>query len=282
MIKDNGRTVTVSNNDQPNAIVFEIEKEILLPCLYDLQLDLFDTPKPNSYIIFPYLINRDQVSVYSESQMEKKFPLCWQYLNSYKTKLLRRDINGNDPKWYQYGRSQSLTSFHNIDKLIWKVLSKEASYTYDNSNIQFTGGGNGPYYSLTSKNEYSLFYILAILSHPLMEAMVKSEASEFSGGYYSHGKQFVENLPIRVIDCDSNEDVKIYYQLVEITQKILEIKEKINTSNNPHKRQILGKHYDIVRESQINLINSLYDISYKEISEIEGDKLFFGKLDEEG
>lgn len=281
LIKDNGRTVTVSNDDKPNAIVFEIEKEIPLPCLYDLQLDLFDTPKPNSYIIFPYLINRDQASVYSESQMKKNFPLCWQYLNSYKIKLLKRDINGNDPKWYQYGRSQNLTSFHNIDKLIWKVLSKEASYTYDNSNIQFTGGGNGPYYSLTSKNEYSLFYILAILSHPLIEAMVKSGASEFKGAFYSHGKQFIENLPIRVIDCDSNEDVKIYYELVEITQKILEIKEKINTNNNPNKRKILCKGYAILRKDQINLINSLYDVSQDEILEIEGDKLFFAELNEE-
>jgi hypothetical protein len=39
-------------------------------------------------------------------------------------------------------------------------------------------------------------YLLAILNHPLSEAMVRTHTSPFRGGYYSHGRQFIRNLPV--------------------------------------------------------------------------------------
>jgi len=38
--------------------------------------------------------------------------------------------------------------------------------------------------------------LLAILNHPFAEAVVRSHTSVFGGGYYSHGKQFIEDIPI--------------------------------------------------------------------------------------
>ncbi len=273
-------TNTVTIDDNGNT--WEIEKEILLPCLYDVRLDLFDTPIANSYIIFPYRIDEDQALIYSEQEMSQQFPLCWKYLSHHKTKLSARSFNDSrNIQWYQYGRSQSLTRFHNTDKLIWKVLSQEASYTYDNSNLQFTGGGNGPYYSLVSKGEYSLFYILAILSHPLIEAIVKSGASEFRGDFYSHGKQFIENIPIRVIDFSSNDDLTIYNKLIKETKEIIKTRKDIQTTNISSKQSVLERKYTRLRKSQIDAINLLYNISSEEVLSVQGDKLFFAELDKE-
>jgi hypothetical protein len=39
-------------------------------------------------------------------------------------------------------------------------------------------------------------YLLAVLNHPVSEAFVRSNTSMFGGGYYSHGKQFIEDLPV--------------------------------------------------------------------------------------
>ena len=36
------------------------------------------------------------------------------------------------------------------------------------------------------------------MNHPLSEAFVRTNTSPFKGGYYSHGKQFIETLPIPV------------------------------------------------------------------------------------
>jgi len=169
---------------------YEIEKAICKPCLYDLSFNLFDSVTPNAQIIFPYTIADDKAEIFPEDYFEANYSLTWAYLNNFQNSLSKRSINGSkQPKWYQYGRSQSLTKFHDTPKLIWPVLSTKASYVYDVDNLQFTGGGNGPYYSLISNSEYSPLYLLGILSHPLFEAMVKAGASEFRGAYYSHGAQ---------------------------------------------------------------------------------------------
>ena len=261
---------------QKDGITWEIEREILLPSLYDVRLNLFDTPDANSYIIFPYYLDDGKAIVYSEEIMKSDFPLCFQYLTYYKTRLEKRSIGGTkNVKWYQFGRNQSLTKFHNTDKLIWKVLSTEASYTYDYSNVQFTGGGNGPYYSLLSKGEYSLYYILALLSHPLLEAIVKSGASEFQGDYYSHGKQFIENLPIQVIDFNKKEELEIYTKIIKITKELIDTKIKIKKIAISSKKVILERKLSKLRQSQINLINQIYNITSDELLSISSNQLFF-------
>ena len=35
-----------------------------------------------------------------------------------------------------------------------------------------------------------------MLNHPLSEALIRTNTSPFRGGYYSHGKQFIKNLPV--------------------------------------------------------------------------------------
>src|SRR5690606_24949905 len=201
---------------ETKGMQYEVEKDICKPCLYDLSFSLFDTVEHNAKMIFPYIIVGGKAEVFTEEYFEQNYPLAWSYLNIFKTTLSKRSINGSkEPKWYQFGRSQSLTRFHNTPKLIWSVLSTKPGYVYDQENLQFTGGGNGPYYSLFTNSEYSLFYILGILAHPVIEAMVKSGASEFRGTYYSHGKQFIENLPIRKIDFDNPDEKRQHDDIVK-------------------------------------------------------------------
>ena len=85
-------------------------------------------------------------------------------------------------------------------KIILPVLSLEPRYAFDEENTLFTGGGNGPYYMVRAREDadISTLYLLALLNHPLSEAIVRTNTSTFRGGYYSHGKQFIENLPVPV------------------------------------------------------------------------------------
>ena len=56
-----------------------------------------------------------------------------------------------------------------------------------------TGGGNGPYYMIRPRPgvDETNYFLLAVLHHPLSEAMVRTRTSPFRAGYYSHGKQFI-------------------------------------------------------------------------------------------
>lgn len=196
-------TVTLRWKDRD----WQIERTILRPCLHDAQLFAYTRPVPNAWMIFPYMLvengdGRTRARLIQPDEMAAHYPGCWEYLCARREELERRSIVGgaaSERQWYQFGRSQSLTKFSR-PKIIFPVLSIEPRYAYDELNTLFTGGGNGPYYMVRAREgaEVSTLYLLALLNHPLSEAMVRTATSTFRGGYYSHGKQFIENLPIPI------------------------------------------------------------------------------------
>lgn len=267
---------------ESKGIQYEVEKDICKPCLYDLSFGLFDTVEHNAKMIFPYTIVGGKAEVFTEEYFEQNYPLAWAYLNIFKTTLSKRSINGSkEPKWYQFGRSQSLTRFHNTPKLIWSVLSTKPGYVYDQENLQFTGGGNGPYYSLFTHSDYSLFYILGILTHPVIEAMVKSGASEFRGAYYSHGKQFIENLPIRRIDFDNPDEKRQHDDIVKTVKQLINTKEAINQETIYTKRNILKRKMDTLYSRLIQQINTLYNISDEDVNVVMSDEMLNNIISED-
>ncbi|QKJ32871.1 Eco57I restriction-modification methylase domain-containing protein [Mucilaginibacter mali] len=259
---------------------FEVEKAICKPCLYDLSFGLFDTVKANAQMIFPYTVT-DKAEVFTEAYFQANYPLAWAYLNGYQETLSKRSINGSkEPKWYQYGRSQSLTKFHANDKLIWPVLSKEASYILDEANLQFTGGGNGPYYCLLSRTDYSPLYFLAILAHPLFEAMVKSGASEFRGAYYSHGKQFIERLPIKAINFAEPAELKLHNDIVAVVKQIIAAKRTYQDAENSAKSTVLARKLAFLETGLVEQINQLYGITAADIRTALSDQIFITDFEE--
>lgn len=265
---------------EKNGIKWGIEKTICLPCIYDLSFELFDSISPNAQIIFPYHFNDSHPKAYSEEELSENYPLCLEYLLANKDSLENRSINGKDPKWYEFGRRQSLSRFHDNEKLVWPVLSKEPSYVLDKKNIQFTGGGNGPYYSLINPSNYSIEYILGIISHPLFECMVKAGASEFRGAYYSHGKQFIANLPIKEINFEDDKEKELYENIVTCINDSIKTKDDINKSYGAN-RQVLSRKLDMLYIQQINLINELYEITEEQYHTVIHDDMFTKELIEE-
>ena len=260
---------------------YEIEKSICKPCIYKLPFGLFDSVMPNAQMIFPYTINDGKAEVFSEDYFVENFPLTWAYLNNYKAILVKRSINAPNPKWYQFGRTQSLTDFHNTDKLVWHVLSTKPTYILDTLNLQVTGGGNGPYYSLISRSDYSPLYILGILSHPLFEAMVKAGASEFRGAYYSHGKQFIENLPIRQIDFADKAEVKQYNEIVKTVSQLIAAKQGYNQVYLGARKRVFERKIDFLFDKLIMHINKLYGISNDEMNIVLNDEMFLTDLNDD-
>ena len=196
---------------------WRIERGILRPSLLDSPLHQYARPRPNTWIIFPYDLLLDargkrKAHLIQPAEMEARFPGCWAYLNARREELEGRDIQGGlaaERQWYQYGRSQSLVKFDG-DKIILPILSIEPRYAYDDRNTLVTGGGNGPYYLIRARPgaAVSNHYLLATLNHPLSEAFVRTNTSPFKGGYYSHGKQFIETVPVPVPDDATRGEIE--------------------------------------------------------------------------
>lgn len=183
-----------------------IEKGVLRPFLLDVQLTAYSRPDANTWLIFPYefavVRGRTEARLLQPDEMAARYPNCLAYLTARRAQLDERAVAGgkaDEQQFYQFGRSQSLVKF-NTPKIILPALSLEPRYVYDDNNVVVTGGGNGPYYLVRQRDGTGVtdHYLLAVLNHPVSEAIVRTNTSVFRGGYYSHGKQFIEDLPVPI------------------------------------------------------------------------------------
>ncbi|MBM9593938.1 Eco57I restriction-modification methylase domain-containing protein [Roseitranquillus sediminis] len=223
-----------------NEREWQIERGILRPCLHDARLEAFGQPVANAWMIFPYELvttpkGKLRARLLQPDEMAADYPHCLEYLSARRETLEGRNVVGgaaDERQFYQYGRSQSLTKFDS-PKIILPVLSREPRYAYDETNTIITGGGNGPYYMIRAKDDapVSTLYLLAVLNHPLCEAMIRTNTSVFRGGYYSHGKQFIKDLPIPV-----PQDQAAKAAIEQQAERVVSALRALNAARTPHER----------------------------------------------
>lgn len=239
-----------------------IERDILRPCLLDVTLHPYARAEANTWMIFPYeIVNgaRTTAQLIQPADMARRFPLCLAYLTARQADLQRRNIVGGTAatrQFYQFGRSQSLTKFDS-PKIILPILSREARYAYDDTNIMMTGGGNGPYYLIRPRDgaPETNFFLLAVLHHPLSEAMVRTHTSPFRGGYYSHGKQFIEHLPIPPATPPERANIEA------LVMQLIAANDAAQVARVPHQKTLHERNAAALRDQIEGLVTALFGLS---------------------
>ncbi len=263
-VAENADTVTLRWNDRD----WPIERGIVHPCLYDAQLHAYARPQPNTWIIFPYetvtVGTKTRARLFQPTEMAQHFPKCFDYLEARRTELEQRSISGGpaaERQFYQFGRSQSLTKF-DTPKIILPILSVEPRYAYDDKNIMVTGGGNGPYYMVRLRDGVDLtnYYLLALLNHPLSEAFVRKNTSAFGGGYYSHGKQFIEDLPIPV-PTNNNELANIEALVAQMITSL----DVVAAARTPHQKAQYERQASAIRAQIEERITNLFGLTVADL-----------------
>ncbi|MET4715946.1 type I restriction-modification system DNA methylase subunit [Bradyrhizobium japonicum] len=248
--------------------IWPIERDILRPCLHDAKLFPYSRAQANAWMIFPYEIaageRRTSARLLQPEVIARRFPGCWAYLSARRAELERRNVVGGaveEKQFYQFGRSQSLTKFDS-PKIILPILSLEARYAYDESNVLMTGGGNGPYYMIRPRAgaDTTNFYLLAILHHPLSEALIRTNTSTFRGGYYSHGKQFIERLPIP----SSTEAQRA--EIERLVGEVISANDAARAARTPHQQDIHERNASALRDQIEDLVTQIFALSNAEMA----------------
>jgi type I restriction-modification system DNA methylase subunit len=243
--------------------VWTIERDILRPCLHDAKLFPYSRAHANAWMIFPYELEagerRTTARLMQPDLIARRFPGCWAYLTARRAELERRSVVGGsvgEKQFYQFGRSQSLTKFDS-PKIILPILSLEARYAYDESNVLMTGGGNGPYYMIRPRAgaDTSNFYLLAILHHPLSEALIRTNTSPFRGGYYSHGKQFIEHLPI------PSSTVAQRTEIERLVGDVVAANDAADVARTPHQRDVHERNANALRDQIEGIVTQIFALS---------------------
>lgn len=263
IIKPIGQTDQLYYFEDENGQRAAVEKALCHPCLLDVTLEAYATPIPNRQIIFPYRFVGGKAKLIESAELEQSFPYAHAYFVSIKAELDRRAVSprrrGND--WYKYGRSQSLNRFSGKPHLVWPVLSLGPRYALDRSGtVMFTGGGNGPYYGLELKDgtPEAIEYVQAALSYWFVEQLVWYRTSKFRGDFYSHGKQFVEGLPIRRIDFGDASDVALHDKVVSLVRTINELMGRCQEANDREDTKLYARSIEACERSLRETMDEIY------------------------
>lgn len=226
---------------------YRIEKEILRPYFKPTRqsekgLNSYSLLGTDKRIIFPYDQNGRLIP---REEMIERFPGTWEYLKAYYERLVPKTVsedgirdvpNATAETWYQYGRTQALTSFINTPKLIVGVLSKEPMYAYDTDDMLIASGGTAGYVAISKKPEspYALEYIQAWLSNEYTEKILDIVGSDFEGGFISRGSFVLSTLPFVELDLENERQKQMYDRVVHYSREVYRINQQL--ASKPSKR----------------------------------------------
>jgi len=250
-----------------------LESEVLRPFLNNVTVSTFERPVFHHWLIFPYRLHGKKADLVQSEEMSNSYPRVWNYLKN-KSNILRGREGGkwNHERWYAFGRNQNLTEMDE-PKLIVQVISRQGRYAYDDMGIYFTGGGNGPYYGVRwfgLGNLHSLHYLQVLLNSHLLDWYLHQISSPFRGGYWSYGKRFIEQLPIRVINFSNSTDKARHGKMVKLVEQMLSLHKQLAAAKTPDEETRIQRHIDATDQQIDSLVYELYGLNEKEIQIVEG------------
>ncbi|MFA5501867.1 MAG: Eco57I restriction-modification methylase domain-containing protein [Sulfurovaceae bacterium] len=250
--------------------IWKVEKELTRPYFQtsknDYNLYTYRSFKPNSFVIYPYKNNKGITEFVTIDDLRNNYPYTYKYLLNFKDLLIERDIQPTpktSDEWYRYGRHQSLDKCEVEAKIVVGILSQEDGYAIDYHRTVISSGGNAGYaiISYDNKQEYSIYYLQAVLNSKYVEWVCSILGSVFRGGYISHGTQVLKKLPIRKIDFNNTEEKTLHDKIVLTQKELISIYTQID-ANIGNKRVLIPLQSQFAREKANleKLLAKLYDL----------------------
>jgi type I restriction-modification system DNA methylase subunit len=238
--EDNSKYYICKNNKKYN-IEKEITKNYFKPTKKSEKgLNSYSELLTNKRIIFPY--NEDG-SLILINNFKKMYPGAYEYLFDHfdilvpkqiKTYNGVRDVPGaTKDTWYQYGRTQGITSLINTRKIIVGILSKEPMYIIDENDMIISSGGTAGYCAIKLKKTcpYDLEYIQAWLTSSVTEKVIREYGSPFEGGFVSRGTAVLKRVGIYPLDFTNKIEKSSHDTIVRKSKEINKINDLMNQDN---------------------------------------------------
>lgn len=245
---------------------WRIEKGLVRPALLDAKLIPYDAePEPDRHVIWPYGLDDDgrpsKVPIAPE-EMRDLYPRGWEYLSHHRAALLDRNVRPNPlDAFYAFGRDQSLTVLSE-PKVIIRGMSITPQYAWDTRGLVAAGGGTGgPYYLMRPLSDSDVPYqaLVAVLSHPAVEALLASTAPVNRGGYVTHRKAEMQHLPIPEFDPP------LLAEVVGLVDELHQTASRMRTLRDPDLLQTATERRVWVRARIDGLVARAFDMTAEDM-----------------
>ena len=258
--------------------IYPIEAELMHSlCKGSVNLRRYHISEITKSILFPYKLVNGKAELLSVQELRTQFPNAWAYLKENRQKLEAREGGKwKHDKWYAFGRSQNLSEMEQ-EKILTPSIANRTSFTFDTTDHYYfvgSGGGGGGGYGITLKDEYltlTYFYILGLLNSKLLDWFLKQSSSPYRGGYYSYNRQYIENIPICLIDFSNPSEKTQHDKLVALVESMLELQKKYHETRMVQDKELYERQIKIVDAQIDRLVCELYGLTEEEVKVVEGE-----------
>ncbi len=239
--------------------------------------------KPTALVLFPYEVGECRARLLTVDEMRRHFPLAWDYLTRNR-KLLESREGGKfrDTEWYRFGRTQNLGMWEQPKLLVPYMVTELAAYLDRTESLYFVNVTTGGYGITSGQPGCSLEYLCALLNSRLLDFHFKRVSTTFHGGYFAANKQYIEQLPIRLINFSDPADKARHDKMVALVERMLELnkqKHDVAAAFRPPQEGVRLKADATDLDGEIaatdaeidNLVYELYGIIADERKIIEGN-----------
>ncbi len=233
----------------------KIERGLVKPLLKGEDVHRYEPVSSDRFVIFPYQRDNDFAILYTEQELESKFPLGYAYLKQCESALRGREKGrfNLDGQWFQYSRKQGI-NFAEYEKLVAPEISKGGNFSYDKKGEFYSTTKIYGYIKKDSIIENYKFW-LGLLNSQLFWFFIQNTGYVLRGGYFTFKTDYIQPFPVpQVISPD------IYSKVITAVDYILKMKEKNIQNDISDMEDNIDKY-----------IYSLYNLSEEDIAVIESD-----------
>jgi len=219
-------------------------------------------------VIIPYQVINNKVQLINERKISIDYPELFNYFLENKRVLENREKGKmTGEKWYSYVYPKNI-ELMGKPKILVPDIANSSSFVLDEQGIYtFTSG-----YGIILKSNIceSNKYILGLLNSKLLDFYLKKISTPIRGGFFRYFTQFLEQLPIRLIDFSNDKDKNKHDLMVQLVEQMLRLHQQLNQENVPSSKKIIQQQIKVI-DKQINqLVYELYELTDEIIALIEG------------
>jgi len=215
-------------------------------------------------VLFPYKVENGQARLLSASEIESIYPLAWNYLRQCKKVLeIREGGKFKDDEWFRFGRTQNIGMWEQPKILVPYMITRLSANLDSIDRYYFVNVTTGGYGILVDNDKVSLPYLTALLNSRLLDFYLKRITTNFRGGYFAANKQYIEQLPIRLIDFDNPKEKKFHDDLVKLVDVMLELRKREQNAKG-HGLEQLKRQIEKTDREIDERVYELYGITQQE------------------
>jgi hypothetical protein len=250
---------------------FTLENGLFHPLVSGTDVQGYAALPSRQYILFPYEVSAENVRLIPFDEIERRFPKTADYLLQNKKRLEGREkgkFRGAD--WYRFGRSQNLGIQSKIKICVPRLVDQlRAGFDADGSHFLDNVDVGG----VTLKPEYSshdLRYMLGLLNSKLLAWFFPNVSAPFRGGWMSANRQFLSQLPIRVIDLTKTADQALGGRMVKLVEQMLALHRQLAAARTPQEKTAFTRQITATAAQIDRLVYDLYGLTDDEIKIVKG------------